>query len=135
MYDNMALNEPRSTIPILVVLLLLIPIGCTADSVITNGESVQRAAFPDATTPHGIGSLAHYDELLAYLDGKFVQEYLGVEKTIVLETGVEKVIIGCARARKPLGEVYYTIQDGWHLKRENERMEYVPGKGWLIWEQ
>jgi hypothetical protein len=36
---------------------------------------------------------------------------------------------------EPIGELYYTIQDAWHLKADNETFEFVPGEGWIIAEQ
>lgn len=60
---------------------------------------------------------------------------LGVEEVILLEIEVYRVTIGVPGSDDPIGEMYYTIQDGWHLKADNERLEYVPGEGWLIAEQ
>jgi hypothetical protein len=77
----------------------------------------------------------HPDELLAYLESPFLLTYLGINQAIILEVEVDKVVVGAAGIDKPLGEAYYTIQDGWHLKRENERMEHKAGQGWLIWEK
>ena len=45
------------------------------------------------------------------------------------------VSLGNADSNEPIGEMFYTIQDGWHLKADNEIMEFVPGERWLIAEQ
>jgi hypothetical protein len=76
-----------------------------------------------------------YEGLNKYLKDVRLLKRLGVKNIKILEPHIDYVIIGTFDSDKPLGEVYYTIQDGWHLKNENERMEYKPGQGWLIWEQ
>ena len=58
-----------------------------------------------------------------------------VEEIFILETDTYKVLIGSRESDRLLGEMYYTIQDGWHLKADNEILEFVPGEGWLIAEQ
>ena len=60
---------------------------------------------------------------------------LGVSEIVILESDTYWVLIGAPGNDDPLGEMYYTIQDGWHLKADNEVMEFVRGKGWLIAEQ
>jgi hypothetical protein len=60
---------------------------------------------------------------------------LGVSEIVIFESDKYWVLIGAPANDDPLGEMYYTIQDGWHLKADNEVMEFVRGKGWLIAEQ
>jgi hypothetical protein len=58
-----------------------------------------------------------------------------VGRIILLETDAYRVTIGTPESTEPIGAMYYTIQDGWHLKAENERMEFITGRGWIIAEQ
>jgi hypothetical protein len=134
-YQGIVWMKPRTLGTVLVLVLLSVLVGACSESSSGNEVSVQEAPFPDDVTRNAIDSVMHYDELLNYLNSQFLLKHLGVEEITILETDVDKAIIGSASTQEPLGEVYYTIQDGWHLRRENERMEHVPGKGWLIWEQ
>ena len=75
------------------------------------------------------------DELKTKLADPRLLARLGVEALILLEVESYRVTIGSTNSSEPIGELYYTIQDGWHLKAENEVMKFVPGEGWLIAEQ
>ena len=75
------------------------------------------------------------EELQAKLIDPRLLDRLGTKEIIILEIDAYRVTIGSPESREPLGELFYTIQDGWHLKAENEVMEFVPGEGWLIAEQ
>jgi hypothetical protein len=135
MDQDTVLITPRSSRAIRIALLFLaLLLGCSGSN---DGQEArdQNAGPTDAVTGEPNQSLVHPDELFAYLDSPFLLTYLGIDQAIVLEVRVDKAVIGAAGTDEPLGEVYYTIQDGWHLKRENERMEFKPGQGWLIWEQ
>jgi hypothetical protein len=74
-------------------------------------------------------------ELRAYLSDERLLRMLKADEVVIIETDTDRVVVGDKVCRKRLGEVYYTVQDGWHLKRPNERMERKSGEGWLIWEQ
>ena len=75
------------------------------------------------------------DELQAYLTEPHLLNRLGVESLKVLESHGDWVTVGTDKSDVPIGEVYYTIQNGWYLKADNVHMEHVPGKGWSIAEQ
>ena len=77
----------------------------------------------------------HRDQLRAYLGSKRLLGMLGLERVVIIKSSRNRVTIAAGDSKGPVGEVYYTIQDGWHLKQANERMEYRPGEGWAIWEQ
>lgn len=75
------------------------------------------------------------DELNSELADPRLLQKLGVESVSLLEVERFRVTIAEAGRSEPIGELYYTIQDGWHLKAENETFEFVPGEGWIIAEQ
>jgi hypothetical protein len=77
----------------------------------------------------------HLDELNAELTDPRLLRKLGVEGVILLEAEPYRVIIAESGTVEPIGDLYYTIQDGWHLKAENETLEFLPGEGWIISEQ
>ncbi len=77
----------------------------------------------------------HLDELKAELTDPRLLRKLGVEGVVLLEVERYRVTIAETGTVEPIGELYYTIQDGWHLKADNEVLEFVPGEGWLIAEQ
>jgi hypothetical protein len=104
---------------ILLLVLLLLFASCTAK-----------------TQPEGTPSgPVHPDELAEKLADRRLLRRLGVSRIILLETDAYRVTIGAPGDTDPIGEMYYTIQDGWHFKAENERMEFVTGEGWIIAEQ
>ena len=88
---------------------------------------------PDDEMPSNIP--VYQEELNAELSDPRLLKRLGVDEIILLEVETYHVTIGSPDISEPLGELYYTIQDGWHLKAENEVMKFVPGEGWLIAEQ
>ncbi len=75
------------------------------------------------------------EELESKLSDPRLLRKLGVEEVVLLEIELLRVTLGTPGSDEPIGEMYYTIQDGWHLKAENERMEFIPGEGWLIYEK
>jgi hypothetical protein len=75
------------------------------------------------------------DELNTELTGPRLLRKLGVEGVVLLEVETYRVTIAETGTVEPIGELYYTIQDGWHLKADNEILEFVPGEGWIIAEQ
>lgn len=77
----------------------------------------------------------HPEELEHKLSDPRLLRRLAVPEILILESDTYWVLIGALGNDDPLGEMYYTIQDGWHLKADNEVMEFVRGKGWLIAEQ
>lgn len=77
----------------------------------------------------------HMEELEHKLSDPRLLRRLGVSEIVILESDTYWVLISVPGNDDPLGEMYYTIQDGWHLKADNEVMEFVRGKGWLIAEQ
>lgn len=77
----------------------------------------------------------HLDELRAELTDPRLLRKLGVEEVVLLEVERFWVTIAEAGTVEPIGELYYTIQDAWHLKADNETFEFVPGEGWIIAEQ
>ena len=77
----------------------------------------------------------HQDELEAKLTDPRLLGRFGVEKILILESETYIVRIGAKGSDQAIGEMYYTIQDGWHLKADHEIMEFVPGEGWIIAEQ
>jgi hypothetical protein len=77
----------------------------------------------------------HLDELNAELTDPRLLRRLGVEAVVLLEVERYRVTIAEIGSTEPLGELYYTIQDGWHLRADNEVFEFVPGEGWIISEQ
>ena len=104
-------------------------LSCTRDAppttTIPNAHYLERADW----------QLVHTDELEAYLQDPRLLERLQVENLIVLDAEVDTASITIPSSTRSIGMVYYTIQDGWHLKNSNERMEHKSGKGWLIHEQ
>jgi hypothetical protein len=52
-----------------------------------------------------------------------------------LEVEQYRVTIAETGTVEAIGELYYTVQDGWHLKADNETFEFVPREGWIIAEQ
>ena len=104
-------------------LMLFLGVGCHSQSATAPGQPVATA------------EKFSLDELQTYLTDPHLLNRLGVKKLKVVQSHGDWVTVGTDRSDAPLGDVYYTIQDGWHLKAENERMEHVPGKGWRIWEQ
>jgi hypothetical protein len=78
--------------------------------------------------------LVHEKELREYLSDERVLRMLNVKELVIVEADVDRVLVRDKASGKEVGEVYYTIQDRWHLKRSNERMEHRPGEGWLIGE-
>ena len=60
---------------------------------------------------------------------------LDVSEIILLKVEMYSVSVGNSDTDEPIGEIFYTIQDGRHLKADNEQMEFVPVKGWLIAKQ
>lgn len=77
----------------------------------------------------------YFDELNTELADPRLLQKLGVVEVVLLEVERFRVTIAQAGKSEPIGELYYTIQDGWHLKAENEIFEFVPGEGWIIGEQ
>lgn len=77
----------------------------------------------------------YLDELNAKLTDPRLLRKLGVEEVVLLEVERFWVTIAETGTVEPIGELYYTIQDGWHLKADNETFEFVPGEGWIIGEQ
>lgn len=77
----------------------------------------------------------HADELNEELTDPRLLRRLGVEAVVLLEVERYRVTIAEIGTVEPIGELYYTIQDGWHLKADNEVLEFVPGDGWIIAEQ
>jgi hypothetical protein len=77
----------------------------------------------------------HPDELYAELADSRLLNKLGVEGVILLDVEPYRVTIAEIGTTEPIGELYYTIQDGWHLKAENEVLEFIAGEGWIIAEQ
>jgi len=80
-------------------------------------------------------SIVHQEELNEYLKDKRLLGMLDVTELVILEAHGDRVVVGERASGKQIGEVYYTIQDRWHLKQAHERMEHKPGEGWIIWEQ
>ena len=104
------------------VLLLIVPvilIGCS-----TNDKPVELKDIP-----------IHQRELEEKLADSRLLRKLDVDEIVLLKVELYHVSIGNSITDDPIGEMFYTIQDGWHLKADNELMEFVPGKGWLIAEQ
>jgi hypothetical protein len=79
--------------------------------------------------------IVHEKQLHGYLRDEGILRMLGVKELVILEAMVDRVMVGDKASGKKVGEVYYTVQDGWHLTRPNERMAHKPGEGWLIWEE
>lgn len=104
---------------VLLLLLLFVSASCT-------GRDRSEGATVGPVQP---------DELAEKLADRRLLRRLGVSEIILLETEPYRVTIGTPGSTEPIGEMYYTIQDSWHFMAENERMEFVPGKGWSIAEQ
>jgi hypothetical protein len=102
---------------ILVTVFLLL--GCS--SAATDGDGAQGPVY--------------MDELNKELTDPRLLQKLGVEGVVILEVETYHVTIAESGTVEPIGELYYTIQDGWHLKAENEILEFLPGEGWIIAEQ
>jgi hypothetical protein len=83
--------------------------------------------------PHDVP--VHRDELETELTDPRLLQRLGAESLVLLEVEAYRVTIARSGSDVPIGELYYTVQDGWHLKADNEVMDFVPGKGWVIAEQ
>ena len=77
----------------------------------------------------------HQEELETKLADPRLLKQLEVDEPVLLKVERYWVSLGNSDTNKPIGEMFYTIQDGWHLKADNEQMEFVPGQGWLIAEQ
>lgn len=73
--------------------------------------------------------------LAGELSDRRLQRRLGVDEIAILESETYRVVIGSSITGETLGIMYYTIQDGWHLRADNEVMEFVRGRGWVIGEQ
>ncbi len=112
---SLALRTFRSVGLVLVPFLLL---ACSG-----------RPPVRSETTP------VHREELDRELADPRLLGRFGVEELVLLEVGVDRVTIAAPNSNEALGEMYYTLQNGWHLKAPNELMIRVPGKGWLIAEQ
>ena len=95
----------------------------------------RQAAGDEPTFEGAQPPLVHKEELYKYLKATSVLRRLNVKDVVVLKGAVDYVIIGDKDSGKQVGEIYYTIQSGWYLKRPNEVMEHKDEKGWLIWEQ
>jgi hypothetical protein len=110
-------------------LLLVLPLGgCRPPS--DDASPQTKSSEKDVRT-----ALVHEKELREYLNDERVLRMLKVKELIIISADVDRVVVGDKTTGKEVGEIYYTIQDRWHLKRSNERMEHKPGEGWLIWEQ
>ena len=107
--------------PILLIVLVssLLVIGCSNTSTdVNNGQGP-----------------VHLDELNAELTDQRLLRKLGVEGVVLLDVEPYRVTITEVGTAEPIGELHYTIQDGWHLNAENEILEFISGEGWIIAEQ
>ncbi|NIM99366.1 MAG: hypothetical protein GTO24_15215 [candidate division Zixibacteria bacterium] len=104
---------------LLTFILIILVSACAGSSF---GEDVQ-------------GDPVEIDELQAKLADQRLQSRLGVKEITILGTETYRVLLGTKGSDQPIDEMYYTIQDGWHLKADHKVMEFVRGKGWLISEQ
>lgn len=77
----------------------------------------------------------YLDELNTELTDPRLLRKLGVESVVLLELEQYRVTIAETGTVEAIGELYYTVQDGWHLKADNETFEFVPREGWIIAEQ
>lgn len=75
------------------------------------------------------------ESLLEEITDPRLLRQLGVERLTILEAETYRAEIGTPSDQETLGTMYFTIQDGWHLKADHEVMQFVPGQGWLIAEQ
>ena len=109
----------RNQILAIILISVILVVGCSSAS--TDSDKNQSPVY--------------IDELNAELTDPRLLWKLGIEGVVLLEVERYRVTIAETGTNEPIGELYYTIQDGWHLKADNETFEFVPGEGWIIAEQ
>jgi len=109
----------RNQIWAIILISVILVVGCSSPS--TDSDKDQSPVY--------------MDELNAELTDPRLLRKLGVEGVVLLEVERYRVMIAETGTIEPIGELYYTIQDGWHLKAGNETFEFVTGEGWIIAEQ
>jgi len=73
----------------------------------------------------------HVQELRAYLRNPELLQRLNVKELDVMEQEVDTASICVPSGTHSYGMVYYTVQRGWYLPKDEERLEHR-GDGWVI---